>query len=133
MRLAVPLLVLGLLAGCGDGVETLRQVTVASPKSAGLALRELPAAKLRRLGLRYGLAVVKADDLAGRAGLRIGDVVYGVEQRRIGSLEEFYRLVAQRQHGPLALLVRRGDSDLYLSIEFGGPDGTRPRDTLLRT
>ena len=128
------ILLAGALCGCGD-VETLRTVTVASTKNASLALREVPVAKLRSMQLRYGLAVVEAGDAAERAGLRVGDVVYGVEQSRIASLEEFYRLVSHRHGGPLALLVRRANADLYVTIDFssGSPDGNRARDTLLRT
>ena len=123
-------------SGSAVGVQlsgSRESTAVAAPKSTGLALRELPSSKLRTMGLPYGLAVVQNSEAAERAGLRVGDVVYGVEQRRFRSLEAFYRLVSQRKPGPLSLLVRRGKSDLYLSIEFGGPDGTRARDTLLRT
>jgi S1-C subfamily serine protease len=79
--------------------------------------------------------VVQAGQAAERAGLRIGDVVFGVDQSRIGSLEEFYRLVSHRRGKTLALLVRRANSDLYVTLDFssGWPDGNRARDTLLRT
>ena len=76
--------------------------------------------------------------LAERAGLRIGDVVYGVNHRKANSLEEFNRLLAQEGGRRLGLLVRRGRSDLYVAVDLAAPrddlpKGLEPRSTLLRT
>jgi S1-C subfamily serine protease len=127
------------LAACGESQAPLRQVTIESPEALRLSLRELPAPSLRALGLSYGLTVVKAGALAERAGLRVGDVVYAVNQQRIRDVEDFTRLVAERP-ASLGLLVRRGGSDFYVAMELGAswpalPEGPRPasRDTLLRT
>jgi S1-C subfamily serine protease len=101
--------------------------------SVGLALRELPRATLRSLELPYGLAVVKAEAAAANAGLRMGDVIYGVNHSRIRSAVDFTRLMSEQPPGaPLALLVRRGATDLYLPVS-PGRFGRRPTDTLLRT
>jgi membrane-associated protease RseP (regulator of RpoE activity) len=135
------------LAACGDAPENqLRQVTIESPEALGLSLREVPASALRAIGLPYGLSVVKAGSLAERAGLRIGDVVYAVNQKRIRNVDDFARLVAEQPGGSLGLLVRRGTSDFYVPMDLGAaaggsappgmPDGApRPpsKDTLLRT
>jgi S1-C subfamily serine protease len=130
------LLVLVFLASCGPAPETgLRLVTIDNP-DAGLSLRELPPQALKSLGLPYGLAVVKARGLAERAGLRLGDVVYGINQKKVKSLEEFNRLLAEQPRGRLGLLVRRGRSDFYVAVDLAGgaPRSTpAPRDTLLRT
>ena len=99
------------------------------------------AEDLRAMGLPYGLSVVRAGSLAERSGLRIGDVVYGVNQTRIRNLQEFSGALAQLQDGRLSLLVRRGKTDLQVPLEIGGlpaEDGVlrvpRPStDTLLRT
>jgi S1-C subfamily serine protease len=131
--LAIPLLALALSA-CGDA-ESLRMVTVASSsQQGGLALREIPSTMLRSLKLSYGLSVVKAGEAAERAGLRVGDVVYGVEQKRISSLEDFYKAVAERRGDTLRLLVRRGGADLHVPVDLStGAPGVQPRDRLLRT
>jgi S1-C subfamily serine protease len=121
------------LAGCEapDAVAGLASIESAA---FGLGLRELPRATLRSLGLPYGLAVVKAEAAAAHAGLRMGDVIYGVNQSRIKSAVDFARLVAEQPPGaPLALLVRRGGTDLYLPLEPGRSSRRRPTDTLLRT
>lgn len=139
-RLALVLLVA--LAACAPDENPLRLVTIESPETLGLSLRELPPAVLKSIGLSYGLAVVKAGSQAERAGLRIGDVVYGVNQRRIANLEEFSRLIAETAEGNFGLLVRRGKSDFYVAMDLAGPPrpadgppklGPPARDTLLRT
>ena len=101
--------------------------------AVGLALRELPRGTLRSLGLPYGLAVVKVEAAAAHAGLRMGDVIYGVNQSRISSAVDFARRLAEQPPGaPLSLLVRRGALDLYLPVSPGRA-GRRPTDTRLRT
>ena len=134
------LLVLVLLAAACEAPapETLRLVTLENAAS-GLALRELPGATLQSVGLPFGLAVVRADGAAERAGLRIGDVVYGVNRTRVRSFEEFSRLVGSLPDGRVGLLVRRGKKDFYVAIDLGKPGEAdalpRPpaRDTLLST
>lgn len=127
------------LAACGESEPPLRQVTIETPEALRLSLRELPASALRAMGLQYGLAVVKAGMLAERAGLRVGDVVYAVNERRLRDVDDFARLVGERP-ATLGLLVRRGDSDFYVPLDMGAgmpafPEAPRPasRDTLLRT
>ena len=122
-----------LLAACGETSPPLRQVTIESPAALSLSLRELSPAALRALGLSYGLYVVKAGEIAQRAGLRVGDVVYAVNERRIRDVDDFTRLVAERPER-LGFRVRRGSSDFYVPMELGGVGPARPaRDTLLRT
>jgi|SRR6185295_5609254 len=127
-------------AGCDEPTETdLKLVTIESPAAVGLSLRELPPSVLRSVGLSYGLAVVRADGMAERAGLRMGDVVYGVNQQRLHSVDDFRRLVTQAGESVATrLLVRRGKSDFYVAMDFrSAPLPPKPapgsRDTLLRT
>jgi len=136
---SLALLVLVILSSCAPAPEGLRLVTIDNPER-GLSLRELPPEALKSLGLPYGLAVVKAGSLAERAGLKIGDVVYGVNQRKLKNLEELNQVLAEQEHGKLGLLVRRGRSDFYVAVDLGVtpregvPKGMpAPRDTLLRT
>src|SRR5262245_33854888 len=135
MRLALLLVVL--VAACTpEPAGGLRLVTIDNPDT-GLSLRELPPQTLKSIGLPYGLAVVKAGVLAERAGLKVGDVVFGVNERKVESLEQFNRLLlAQQGSGRLGLLVRRGRTDFYVAVDLGGaPHGTPrpPRETRLRT
>lgn len=120
------------LAACDAQQSPLREVTIESPATLGLSLRELPAAVLRASGLPYGLAVVKTGTLAERAGLRVGDIIYAVNEQRLRNIEDFARLVAAEADRSLSLLVRRGKSDFYVPVDLsGGAPGSK--DTLLRT
>lgn len=139
--------ILTFLAACDASPPQLRQVTIESPEALGLSLREVPEAVLRSMGLSYGLSVVRAGSLAERAGLRIGDVVYGVNQKRLRTIEDFTRSVAEQPGGSLRLLVRRDGADVYVPVDlgaagsrgFGGRQDRLPpmappsKDTLLRT
>ena len=131
------------LAACDSPETQLRQVSIESPEALGLSLRELPSEALRASGLGYGLSVVKAGLIAQRAGLRVGDIIYAVNEQRLHRIEDFTRFVAEQPSGSLALLVRRGKSDFYVPMDLSAaaprsPDGM-PRilppskDTLLRT
>ena len=135
----VALLLVACLTSCSPGPDAeLRLVTIHNSET-GFSLRELPRETLRSLGLPYGLAVVRTGGVAARAGLQIGDVVYGLNHRQVRSLEEFNRLLSQQRSGALGLLVRRGRSDFYVSVDLAGgaphavPKAAPPRDTLLRT
>jgi hypothetical protein len=141
MRLLVFLLLLA-AAGCNDAPEEhFRLITVEGQESLGMSLRELPRATLSSIGLGYGLAIIKLGTAAELAGLRLGDVVYGVNQIKIRNLQEFSTALAQPNEGRVSLLIRRGKTDLYVPMEPGSmrPDGgvlkgPRPTtDTLLRT
>jgi S1-C subfamily serine protease len=146
-RVLALLFLLTALGACGDSPqEQLRLATVDAEEGLGMSLRELPQATLDSIGLAYGLAVIRLGASAEQAGLRVGDVVYGVNQTRIRSLQDFGRALAQPAEGPVGLLVRRGRTDLYVPLPPAGPgapqgaprDGNRlplrhPTDTLLRT
>ena len=142
---AFTLLLLAILASCSPAPEAGLQLVTIESADAGLSLRELPAQTLRSIGLTYGLAVVKTGGLAERAGLRIGDVVFGVNQKKVESREEFNRAMSQQSGRSLDLLVRRGTTDFYVAVDLAGAgagSGARdglpktpiaPRETLLRT
>jgi hypothetical protein len=129
------------LAGCDAPEEDWRLTSVESQDGLGISLRELPQATLKSIGLGYGLAVTRLGKAGEVAGLRIGDVVFGVNQTRIGNLQEFSRALSQPREGRVSLLVRRGKTDFYVPMEVGAlpPEGgvlklpRPPTETLLRT
>jgi serine protease Do len=92
-----------------------------SSSELGLAVRDLAPEERKALGVDYGLVV---EDVAGgpaaRSPIQPGDVILAVNQERFRNLEEFKKLIAQRKKGEsVALLVRRGDSSLYVPMELG--------------
>jgi S1-C subfamily serine protease len=133
-RRAVALAFLLSLEACGMAEGEPRLVTLSSPEGTGLGLRELPGETLRSIGLSCGMAVIKAGPGAERAGLRIGDVVYGVNQTRARNAQELGRLLAQPHDKPPTLLVRRGQTDFYVDLGSGVRSPAAPAtDTPLRT
>jgi serine protease Do len=87
----------------------------------GLSVRELPPEGRKALGVDYGLVVADVGEgAASRSPIQPGDVIVGVNQERFKSLAEFNKLLSQRKKGDnVALLVRRGESAMYVPIELG--------------
>ena len=84
----------------------------------GLVVSELPSAQRRALGVDYALLVERAD--SARSPLRPGDVIVGVGRETFKSVEDFERLIEQRNQGDtIALLVRRGEATVYVPVEVG--------------
>lgn len=142
MRISALLLLLA-VGACSAPDDELKLATVDAHEGLGMSLRELPRATLNSIGLGYGLAVIRLGASAEQAGLRLGDVVYAVNQTRIRSLQDFSRALAECTDGRLALRVRRGKTDLFVPLDVGRtPDGAhkdgsrlplrQPTDTLLR-
>jgi serine protease Do len=86
----------------------------------GLAVSELPPEGRKALGVDYGLVVEDVRNGPGAtSGIQPGDVIVAVGQEQFRSVEEFNKLLAQRKNGErVALLVRRGESALYVPVEL---------------
>jgi serine protease Do len=92
-----------------------------APNKLGLAVRELPEADRKTLGVDYALVVT---DIVGPAAqsspILPGDIIVAVNQKRFSSLEEFNKLIGAHQKGSsVALLVRRGEASLYVPMPVG--------------
>ena len=90
-------------------------------RAGGQAIAELAGAELtdaqRQGGRRERAVLVTAVDAGSEAfshGLRAGDVILGVNQRRVATVQALVR--ALRAAGPLALNVVRGDTVLAIPI-----------------
>ena len=140
-RIALLLFLILAAVSCDAPDEQMRLLTVETQERSGLSLRELPEATLKSIGLGYGLAVIRLGKTGELAGLRIGDVVHGVNQTKINNLQEFSQALGQVSEGRVSLLVRRGKTDVQVPVDLGAlrPEGgmlkiPRPAtDTLLRT
>jgi serine protease Do len=84
----------------------------------GIGVRELTPGERRQLGVDYGLLV---REVPAGSPLLPGDVIIAVGEQPIASRQEFEQLVSRRPgREPVALLVRRGESALYVSVEASG-------------
>jgi serine protease Do len=93
----------------------------ARPNTLGLIVSELPPAQRKALGVEYGLVVEDVQGAAAETPIRRGDIIIGVNQERLTSLEQFNQTLSQQKPGSsVALLVRRGDDVLYVPIKIRG-------------
>lgn len=85
----------------------------------GLVLRELTPVQKRKLNGKNGLLVVDAQGAAAQAGIRRGDVVLGLNNTEVQSLEQFNKQLAAVAGGKtVALLVQRDDNTLYVPLKL---------------
>ena len=91
------------------------QEGAAKPDKLGLAVRPLTAEERRDARVAAGVMVEEASGPAARAGIQPGDIVLAVNGAPVKSVEALGRIVGGTT-GPIALLVQRGDSALYVSL-----------------
>lgn len=90
------------------------------PNTLGLVVSELPPAQRKALGIAFGLLVEDVRGAATNTPVRPGDVIIGVNQARLTSLQQFNEILsAQKPGASVALQVRRGDDVLYVPIKIG--------------
>ena len=84
----------------------------------GLVLKELSPQQKKKLLGRNGLLVVDAQGVAAQAGIRRGDVILGLNNSEVQSLDQFNKQVAAIGNGKtVALLVLRGENTLYIPLK----------------
>ena len=89
----------------------------------GLAVRPLTAQECRLSGLLNGLVVQGVNGAAARAGLQLGDVVLAINGEPLHDEEELRASVTSAWKPgigkPVALLIRRGVTQLYVPLQAG--------------
>ncbi len=93
----------------------------ASDNRLGMALSELTADQRSELGIRGGILVEEVQGTSARAGIRRGDIILAVNNHDVKSVEQFNQLLNKLEKGrTIALLVKRGDSALYIPLRIDG-------------
>ena len=93
----------------------------ASDNRLGMALSDLAADQRSELGIRGGILVEEVQGASVRAGIRRGDIILAVNNHDVKSVEQFNQLLNKFEKGrTIALLVRRGDSALYIPLRIDG-------------
>jgi len=85
----------------------------------GLILKELTPQQKKKLNGKNGLLVMDALGAVAQAGIRRGDVILGLNNTEVQSLEQFNKQLAGFSAGKtIALLVLRGESTLYVPVKI---------------
>jgi serine protease Do len=109
-----------------DGAKRNVQVRIGELQGEPLAAASREGGKADSAG-KLGLAVRPSDEglvvesvtgPSARAGIRAGDVVTAVNGKPVKSVEDL-RAAAEKAKGTVALLVRRGESGLFVPVEVG--------------
>jgi len=84
----------------------------------GLAVRPLTEQEQRQGNVKGGLVVERASGPAAEAGIQPGDVVLAANGSPIHSADEL-RGAVEKSKGHIALLIQRGESQLFVPVRVG--------------
>jgi serine protease Do len=85
----------------------------------GLLLKEPTPQQKKKLNGKNGLLVIDAQGAVAQAGVRRGDVILGLNNTEVQSLEQFNKQLAGFAAGKtVALLVLRGENTLYVPVKI---------------
>lgn len=89
------------------------------PNRIGLIVKEATPQQKKKLNGKNGLIVLDAQGAVAQAGVRRGDVILGLNNTEVQSLEQFNKQLAGFAAGKsVALLVLRGENTLYVPIKI---------------
>jgi len=93
----------------------------ATVNKLGMVVAELSGEQRKQLAIEHGVLIEDAGDAAARADLRAGDIVLAViskgSQTDVKNPEQFNSLLAKLDKATTTLLVRRGDSQIFVTIK----------------
>ena len=84
----------------------------------GLILNELTPQQKKKLNGKNGLLVTDSQGASALAGVRRGDIVLGINNAEVTTVEQFNKTLSGISNGKtVAVLVLRGESTLYVPIK----------------
>lgn len=103
----------------GEVAQTNKPAVKPEVDRIGLVLKELTVQQKKRLNGKNGLLVMDAQGAVAQAGVRRGDVILGLNNTPVQSMEQFNKQLASFAAGKtLALLVQRGENTLYVPVKI---------------
>ena len=84
----------------------------------GVSVRPLTAEEKKESKLASGVVVEQVGGAAARAGIQQGDVIVSVNGAPVKDLEQLREAVAKSRN-QVALLVRRGDDQIFIPVKIG--------------
>ena len=101
-----------------EAAPAAKSVPKAEANKIGLTLKEFTPQQKKKLNGKNGLLVIDSTGAAAQAGIRRGDVILGLNNSEIQSVELFNKQINGVAAGKtVAVLVQRGDNTLYVPIK----------------
>ncbi len=90
----------------------------AAPAKLGVSARSLTEAERIKLGVAGGVVVEQVTGAAARAGIQIGDVILGLNNKPVTDAEQLRKLVDEAK-GKIAILVQRQNARIFVPVQLG--------------
>ena len=89
-----------------------------------MALSEINDEQKKQLEIANGLLVEDMQPgIASRSGIRIGDIILGLNSKDVKTVEQFNELLNQIKSGKnIALLVKRSDITTFITMKLTDDD-----------
>ena len=92
--------------------------TSATPAKLGVSVRSLTDEERKKLDISGGVLVEKVSGAAAKAGIQMGDVILGLNNKPVSSPEELKQLVDVAK-GRIAVLVQRQNARIFVPVPLG--------------
>ena len=89
-----------------------------APAKLGVSARSLTEEERIRLGVAGGVVVEQVTGAAARAGIQIGDVILGLNNKPVTDSEQLRKLVDEAK-GKVAVLVQRQNARIFVPVQLG--------------
>ena len=101
-----------------DVNTSIKAPTKTETNKIGLTLKELTPQQRKKLNGKNGLLVVDSSSAAAQAGIRRGDIILGLNNSDLQSVEQFNKQINSIAAGKtIAVLVQRDENTLYVPIK----------------
>ncbi|OIR02881.1 putative periplasmic serine endoprotease DegP-like precursor [mine drainage metagenome] len=102
-----------------DATKNSKATVKPTVNRIGLILKELTSQQKKKINGKNGLLVIEAQGAVAQAGVRRGDIVLGLNNTEVQSLEQFNKQLMSYAAGKtIALLVERGENTLYVPVKI---------------
>ena len=89
-----------------------------APAKLGVSARSLTEDERIRLGVAGGVVVEQVTGAAARAGIQIGDVILGLNNKPVTDSDQLRKLVDEAK-GKIAVLVQRQNARIFVPVQLG--------------
>ena len=89
-----------------------------APAKLGVSARSLTEEERIRLGVAGGVVVEQVTGAAARAGIQIGDVILGLNNKPVTDSDQLRKLVDEAK-GKVAVLVQRQNARIFVPVQLG--------------